>query len=162
MMKCVAIIQRRLKPGKTYDDYRKAWFHTKGFGVPTDMYTVINAFDPQEIISIGIMQLPLEQVPHVLQIDVTERLKNPLDDVIEQTIIRHFGIVVAEDDFSSPDLLQYNPISTVDGVVTNFTEVNDTIKNFAEMIAKASRERDQIKKETGKIQRKQDAKAQSD
>jgi len=161
-MKCVAIIQRRLKPGKTYDDYRKAWFHTKGFGVPTDMYTIINAFDPQEIISIGIMQLSLEQVPHVLQIDVTERLKNSLDDVIEKTIIRHFGIIVAEDDFSSPDTLTYNPISTVDGVVTNFTEGNDTIKKFAEMIAKASRERDQIKKETGTIQRKQDAKAQSD
>lgn len=162
MMKCVAIIQRRLKAGKTYDDYRKAWFHTKGFGVPTDMYTVINAFDPQEIISIGIMQLPLEQVPQALQIDVTERLNNPLDDVIEKTIIRHFGIIVAEDDFSSPDTLTYNPISTVNGVATNFTEVNDTIKKFAEMIAQASRERDQIKKETGTIQRKQDAKAQSD
>ena len=29
----VAMITRRLKKGKTYDDFRRAWFHTTGFGV---------------------------------------------------------------------------------------------------------------------------------
>ncbi len=43
-MKAVAIVTRTLKPGKTYADYRKAWFHSNGFGVPTTMYTVVNAF----------------------------------------------------------------------------------------------------------------------
>ena len=29
----VAIVTRRLKEGKTYEDFRKAWYHTIGFGV---------------------------------------------------------------------------------------------------------------------------------
>jgi len=29
----VSILTRRLREGKTYDDFRKAWFHTTGFGV---------------------------------------------------------------------------------------------------------------------------------
>jgi hypothetical protein len=45
-MKFITIIHRRLREGKTFDDYRKAWFHTTGFGAPTTMYTVVNAFDP--------------------------------------------------------------------------------------------------------------------
>jgi len=45
-VKSVTIIHRRLREGKTFDDHRKAWFHTTGFGAPTTMYTVVNAFDP--------------------------------------------------------------------------------------------------------------------
>lgn len=55
-MKFVAMVTRTLKPGKTYEDYRNAWFHTTGFGIPTTMYTIINAFNPREIISIGILE----------------------------------------------------------------------------------------------------------
>ena len=29
----VAILTRRLREGKSYDDFRKAWYHTTGFGV---------------------------------------------------------------------------------------------------------------------------------
>ncbi len=28
----VSIITRRLEDGKTYEDFRKAWYHTIGFG----------------------------------------------------------------------------------------------------------------------------------
>lgn len=31
-MKFVAIIHRRLREGKTFEDYRRAWFHATGFG----------------------------------------------------------------------------------------------------------------------------------
>jgi len=51
-MKFVAIVTRTLRPGKTYDDYRKEWFHTNGFGIPRTMYPMVNAFNPHEIISI--------------------------------------------------------------------------------------------------------------
>jgi len=33
-MKFITIIHRRLREGKTFDDYRKAWFHATGFGAP--------------------------------------------------------------------------------------------------------------------------------
>jgi len=48
-----AIITRRLKEGKTYEDFRKAWYHTIGFGTANKMYTVVNGLDPREIIVIG-------------------------------------------------------------------------------------------------------------
>ena len=84
-MKFIAMVTRTLKSGKTYDDYREAWFHTNGFGVPTTMYTVINAFNPREIISIGIGDLEVSEIPGVLEIDVQDRLSNPLDEIIEST-----------------------------------------------------------------------------
>jgi hypothetical protein len=56
-MKFMAIIHRRLREGKTVDDYRKAWFHASGFGAPTTMYTVVNTFDPRELISIAAVGL---------------------------------------------------------------------------------------------------------
>ena len=57
----VAILTRRLKEGKTYEDFRKAWYHTGGFGTGNKMYTVINVFDPREILVIGFTETTLEQ-----------------------------------------------------------------------------------------------------
>lgn len=45
----VAIVKRRLKEGKMYDDFRKAWYHTTGFGTNNQMLTVLNAANPREI-----------------------------------------------------------------------------------------------------------------
>jgi len=47
-MRLVALIYRRLREGKTFDDYRKAWYHTHGFGAPTRMYTVKTASIPEK------------------------------------------------------------------------------------------------------------------
>ncbi len=143
-MKFVAIIYRRLKEGKTFDDYRKAWYHTHGFGAQTKMYTVINGFDPREIISIGIIETDLEQMPSLFQIDISERLANPLDGVIEQQIVRKFGVVAAEDDFSPAGLLEYKPPS-VDGKEVKYSDIEAVLGAVTEMISKASQERDERK-----------------
>ncbi len=82
-MKVVSIIKRRLKKGKTYEDFRKAWYHTTGFGTTSKLYTMINAFDKHEIIVIGVVDITLDQDPiKILRIDVKERLDNPLEDII--------------------------------------------------------------------------------
>lgn len=138
------MVTRTLKPGKTYDDYRKAWFHTVGFGVPTTMYTVINAFKPQEIISIGILDGELMKLFKVMQIDVKDRLANPLDDVIETTIVRNFGVVAAIDDFSADGALTYVPPS-VDGELTDYSKIESVLNVIANEISKASVERDKLK-----------------
>lgn len=145
-MKMIAIVHRTLREGKSFDDYRKAWFHTRGFGVPTQMYTVVNTFNPREIISIGIMDIDEEKysIPDLLKIDMEERLKNPLDDIIEETIVRHFGIVVAQDDFSKAEILPYQP-AMVDGKETNLNEVFEALGVLSGMIAKTSAERDALK-----------------
>jgi len=154
----VSIIIRRLKKGKTYEDFRKAWYHTTGFGIdsdsPTDfkpplgrLYTVINAFDPQEIIVIGFgPEISQENLKATLNIDVKERLDNPLDEVIEPEISRSFGLLVSEDDFSPKGELEYEDPS-VNGEKTDMAEVEGLISLIKKEIELASAKRDSLKKD---------------
>lgn len=156
-MMMVSIITRRLKEGKTYEDFRKAWFHTIGFGFESDsptepepplgrLYTVLNAFDPREIIVIGFGPEISEKVlESVLNIDVKERLDNPLEEVIEPEIGRSFGVLVSEDDFSPAGEIEYqNP--SVCGVETDLKESADLIRLVRKEIERASAKRDSFKK----------------
>ncbi len=143
-MMTVAIVTRRLKEGKTYEDFRKAWYHTVGFGTPTKMYTAINVNDPREIIVMGFVETELDQFMAGLTIDVKERLENPLDEVIEPEIGRQFGIIVSEDDFSHEGTIDYKPPS-INGTETNLKSVNRDVSVIAQMIASASAERDKLK-----------------
>ena len=56
----VTIVTRRLREGKTYVDFRKAWYYTVGFGTATRRYSQINAMDPREIIVIGFVETNTE------------------------------------------------------------------------------------------------------
>lgn len=113
----VSILTRRLKEGKTYEDFRRAWFHTTGFGVEgkevegsgNKMFSMINVFDPREVVVIGFSTTTLEQLEDALNIDVKVRGGNPLDDVIEPEIGRKFCAMVSEDDFSAAGDIPYNP-----------------------------------------------------
>jgi hypothetical protein len=154
-MMVVSIITRRLKEGKTYEDFRKAWYHTIGFGIESDsskpepplgrLYTVLNAFDPREIIVIGFgPEISEEVLESVLNIDVKERLENPLEEVIEPEIGRSFGVLVSEDDFSPAGEIRYrNP--SVGGVETDLGEAEDLIRLVRTQIKQASAKRDAIK-----------------
>ena len=143
-MMTVAIVTRRLKEGKNYEDFRKAWYHTVGFGTPTKMFTAINVNDPREIIVMGFVESELDQYLAGLKIDVKERLKNPLDEVIEPEIGRKFGILVSEDDFSPEGSIDYKPPS-INGKETDLKEVYGDLSKIAQMIASASKERDELK-----------------
>jgi|GEM_PF-2124454 len=65
----VSIITRRLKEGKTYEDFRKTWYHSTGFGIRGEgrsrsgnrMFTMLNIFDPREIIAIGFDTTTMEE-----------------------------------------------------------------------------------------------------
>jgi len=151
-MMVVSIITRRLKKGKTYQDFRKAWYHTIGFGIKSDsskpepplgrLYTALNAFDPREIIVIGFgPEISEEALESVLNIDVKERLENPLEEVIEPEIGRSFGVLVSEDDFSPAGEIQYqNP--SVGGIETDLDEAEDIITLVKTQIELASAKRD--------------------
>ena len=147
-MMSVAIVKRRLKEGKTYEDFRKAWYHTVGFGTKNKMYSLINAFDEREIIVIGFTELPeeTEDILEDLRIDVKERLENPLDDVIEPEIERDFGILISEDDFSAEGNIEYkNP--TIDGKEVDIEEVFNGLLAWKQGLEQASAERDAAKKQ---------------
>lgn len=140
----VAIVTRKLKPGKTYEDFRKAWFHTVGFGTPTKMYTALNINDPSEIIVMGFVESEIEQFMEGLNIDVKERLDNPLDDVIEPEIGRQFGMVISEDDFSPEGKIEYKEPS-ISNQKTDLDRIYEDITKIAEMIQSASEKRDKLK-----------------
>jgi len=144
-MKVLTILTRRLKEGKTYDDFRKAWYHTVGFGLPTRLYSAINTFDTREIIVVAMGEVDADQAVKMLRTDVRERLEHPLDGVIEPEIGRTFGIIVAEDDFSPQGSLEIKPAS-VGGRETDFAEVAQGLAVAKRLIAQAAAERDEAKK----------------
>ena len=41
-MMMVSMIKRRLKEGKTYEDFRRAWYHNTGFGIDSDSLKELN------------------------------------------------------------------------------------------------------------------------
>ena len=143
-MKFIAIIIRTLKPGKTYEDFRKAWFHTIGFGSPTTMYTVVDAFNPRDIISIGIVDAKMDELSQALDIDIDQRLAKPLDDLIESTIVRKFGLVTAIDDFSATGNLDYCQ-PAVDGEQIDFASIPSMLTDIAAELRQASKKRDTLK-----------------
>lgn len=143
-MKTVSIVTRRLKEGKTYEDFRRAWYHTVGFGTPTKMITALNVGDPREVIVMGFIEADIEGYEEGLKIDVKERLDNPLDDVIEPEIARKFGIILSEDDFSDEGELKYKEPS-LNGKKTDMDEIYSNLTRLMEMINQASAERDRLK-----------------
>jgi hypothetical protein len=149
----VSILTRRLREGKTYEDFRKAWYHTVGYGSPGKLYTAINAFNQREIVVIAFGEIkPGIDPMKMIQIEVKERLDNPLDAVIEPEIRRTFGILVSEDDFSSAGKLEYKPAS-IDGKETDFKEIAQGLALAKKYFTIAAEERDRAKKSRGKTQK---------
>ena len=129
------ILRRRLREGKTYDDFRRAWYHTTGFGVSNRMLTVLNAADPREVIVIGLTEATAQQARELVAIDAAEREHNPLDDVVEPAVDRTFGVLIAEDDFSARGRLEYRP-AAVGGVETDLAAVEREIAANAHLLAR--------------------------
>lgn len=147
----ISILTRRLKEGKTYDDFRKAWFHTRGFGVPgkevagssNRMYSLVNVFDPREIIVLGFATTTLGQLEDALNIDVQYRGENPLDNVVEPDIGRKFCALVAKDDFSASGDIPYVP-AEIDGKKTDMVEFDKNRNAIAAIFTAASEKRDEL------------------
>jgi hypothetical protein len=145
----VSILTRRLKEGKTYEDFRKAWYHTVGFGACCKLYTAINVLDQREIIVMAIEEVKPEQDPlKLLRTDVKERLEHPLDAVVEPEIGHTFGIMVSEDDFSLAGRIKYKPAS-INGKETDFKEIAQGLALAQKLITQAATERDRAKKNQG-------------
>nr|WP_321350793.1 ROK family protein [uncultured Methanoregula sp.] len=147
----VSIITRRLREGKTYEDFRKAWFHTTGFGIAgkdgktgsNRMYSMINLFDPREVIVIGFATATPGQMEEALKIEVKFRGENPMDAVIEPEIGRKFAALVSEDDFSAAGQIPYKPPS-VGGRETDMADFAQALQVVAKIFANASEKRDAV------------------
>ena len=121
----VSILVRRLREGKTYEDFREAWLPEKGFGWPTRVVTAQRMDDPSEIVTIGFSdidpdkaeallgQVGIEQSgaevaeerpegdEHLAEVaDVQLARRSRISEVIEPEMTRAFYVQVADDDLS--------------------------------------------------------------
>ena len=98
----IAVLMRRLREGKTYDDFREAWLPEQGFGFPTRVVSAQRVDDDREIITIGFSELDEAEAEAQLQrIGPQEQRRHErIDDVVEPEMTRRFYVQVADDDFT--------------------------------------------------------------
>ncbi|MCB1490115.1 MAG: hypothetical protein KDJ88_21980 [Bauldia sp.] len=101
----VAVLARRLRPGKTYADFVAAWYPDKGFGVPVDgPILATGTADDREIIAIAFLDLPdrpsLEEA--MARVAAQEEVRHErIAAVIEATTLRGLYEVADRFDFST-------------------------------------------------------------
>lgn len=98
----VALFRRRLKPGMTFDDFKRAWEAERGFGVPARVLSAVSIADPSEILTVGLVDIdPAEMATATERVAEQEHKRHDLiAEVIESTELRAFYELRAEHDFS--------------------------------------------------------------
>jgi hypothetical protein len=103
----VTVLVRRLKPGKTYDDFLRAWYPDNGFGFPGQgPFLARNVDDPAEILAYGLVDLPDRasldrELSRVAQQESARH--NRLADVVESTTVRGIYELTHAFDFSTSE-----------------------------------------------------------
>lgn len=98
----ISILTRRLREGKTLEDFRAAWHREGGFGVPTRVVTGQGLEDPRDVVTIGFTDIEVEEIEPFLERSAPEeaRRHDLIAEVIEPEMTRAFYIQVADDDLS--------------------------------------------------------------
>ncbi len=103
----IAVFVRRLREGKTYENFVDAWYPDQGFGFGgRGPITARSLGDDREILTIGFIDLPdrasLEQASE--RIAEQESLRHDrLEEVIESTSLRAIYEQLDEFDFSTDE-----------------------------------------------------------
>jgi hypothetical protein len=99
----IAVLTRRLREGKTYEDFRKAWLPEQGFGFPTRVVSAQRVDDDREIVTIGFSQLDEgEAEAQLRRIGPQEQRRHEkIDEVIEPDMTRRLYVQLADDDFTA-------------------------------------------------------------
>lgn len=103
----VSVLARRLKPGKTYEDFVRAWYPDKGFGIEVrGPILARDIADERTIIAIAYFDLPSRgAVEEVLErVGAQEAVRHDrIEEVIESTSLRGIFEVDEEFDYSSDE-----------------------------------------------------------
>ncbi|MGH2962076.1 MAG: hypothetical protein ACRDL3_07790 [Solirubrobacterales bacterium] len=101
----ITVLVRRLRPGKTYGDFVRAWYPDKGFGFAgRGPMLARNLEDEREILAFGFVDLPdREAVAEALErVGRQEAVRHDrIAEVIEATTVRGIHELVDEFDFAS-------------------------------------------------------------
>lgn len=98
----IAVFVRRLREGKTYDDFRAAWKADKGFGVPTRVVNGLRMDDDREVITIGFVDIdPEDFAAGAAAVAEQEQVRHDrIDEVVEPEMTRTFYVQVDDDNLS--------------------------------------------------------------
>ena len=98
----VSVLVRRLKEGKTYEDFREAWLPDKPFGVATRVVSCQNLEDPRDIVTIGFSDMSPEEAQAFLdRTKGQEEVRHErIDEVVEGDVTRYYYLQVGDDDFT--------------------------------------------------------------
>ena len=98
------VFVRRLKAGRTYEDFLRAWYPDKGFGVDDGrVYLAVKGDDPREVLTVGFLEPPAGDFDEFMQrIAAQEATRHDrIAEVIEETTLRSLYDVVGNFDFST-------------------------------------------------------------
>jgi hypothetical protein len=103
-----AVLVRRLREGKTYDDFVAAWYPDKGFGFAEGWgpMTARNTQDEREILTFALFKVAAdESLDAALErVGAQEAVRHErLEEVIESTTLRGLYEVLDEFDFSTDE-----------------------------------------------------------
>jgi hypothetical protein len=98
----VSVFVRRLKKGRTFEDFLAQWEADQGFGVPTRVFNPVSLEDPRDVISIGFVDVTVGQLEGGLAgAGAPEAVRHErIDTVIESTTLRGRYDLRTEHDFT--------------------------------------------------------------
>ena len=88
----IAVLVRRLREGKTYEDFIDAWYPDKGFGLAgRGPITARNLADEREILTVGFVDLASREEVDEAMVRLADQeavRHDRIDEVIESTTVR--------------------------------------------------------------------------
>jgi hypothetical protein len=99
----VSVFVRRLKEGRTFEQFVDEWEADRGFGVPTRVFNAQSLDDPRDVISIGFVDVSVEALRAGLATAAAQEAvrHDRIDTVIESTHLRCMYELQTEHDFTS-------------------------------------------------------------
>ena len=103
----ITVIARRLRPGKSYEDFVAAWYPDKGFGLEGRGPILGRGLeDDREILAVAFIDLPSRGAVEeaLARVGEQESVRHErIDEVIEATSLRGIYEVADEFDFSTDE-----------------------------------------------------------
>ena len=106
VMVIVTVFVRRLKEGRTFEEFVTEWEADVGFGVPTRVLNALSLDDPRDVISIGFVAVTVAELQEWLARGSTseQTRHHKVASVIESTTLRGMYEVRTEHDFTDDPL----------------------------------------------------------
>ncbi|MEM8570314.1 MAG: hypothetical protein AAGG56_05320 [Pseudomonadota bacterium] len=109
-MNYIAVLARRLRPGRTYEDFLEAWYPNKGFGwTGSGPLVARNVADAREILTYAQFELPegADLDAEIARVAQQEAVRHDrIAEVVEPADFRGIFQITDEFDFSTDDTVE--------------------------------------------------------